>query len=151
MNTSPLKVYIDRLKNDETEQIFENIEPKLQEAQEEELSFTDEIIVSGQAYLANEHLILDLKVKASAKMPCSICNEKATNQIELKDFKQTVELSEIPSAVYDYGDEVRNAILLKIPQFLECNQGKCPSRKDVKKFLKESESNTHSPFSDLNL
>lgn len=151
MKNNPLNIYIDRLKDDETEKIFEVLEAEQLEVQEEELSFTDKTTVSGKAYLANDHLILDLKISAFAQMPCSICNEKESFPIEIKDFKQTIEIAEIPSAVYDYSDEVRSAILLKIPQFFECNQGKCPHRKEVKKFLKEGGPDTHSPFSDLQL
>lgn len=147
MKSGPFKVYIDRLKNDDTEEIHESVAPDFLE----EKDFTDKVLVSGQAYLANHHLILDLKIKAIACLPCSICNEKIELPIEINDFTQTIELSEIRSSVYDFADEVRDAILLKLPQFIECHHGHCPQRKDVNKFLKKPSDDTHSPFSQLSL
>ncbi|NGX27411.1 MAG: hypothetical protein K940chlam6_01347 [Chlamydiae bacterium] len=151
MKKDPLKIYIDRLKDDDTEQIFEVLESDFLETNEEELSFTGKVTISGQAYLAKNHLILDLKIKATANMPCSICNEKSIVSIEVDDFTHTVELCEIQSAIYDFADEVKSSLLIKIPQFHECNSGKCPHRKDVTKFLKDSSEENHSPFSELTL
>lgn len=151
MKTGPFKVYIDRLKNDDTEEIHETVAPDFLQENEKEPIFTDKVLVSGQAYLANHHLILDLKIKAIACLPCSICNEKIELPIEINDFTQTIELSEIRSSIYDFADEVRDSILLKLPQFIECHHGHCPQRKDVNKFLKKPSDDTHSPFSELSL
>jgi len=145
------QIYIDRLKDDDTEIIYEVVQPEFLEIAEKDLSFTSDVTISGKAYLAKNHLILDLKIKLYANLPCSICNEKTEIPIEIEDFTHTQEICEIPSAIYDYTEELRSAILLKIPQFIECNHGHCPSRKEVNKYLKVSDPDTYSPFSDLNL
>ncbi len=151
MKNGPFKVFIDRLKNDDTEQILETVDPDFLQIQEKELVFVKKILVSGQAYLAKNHLILDLKIKAKAKLPCSICNESVETPIEVDDFSHTVEICEVKSAIYDFSDEIREALLLKIPQFLECHHGHCPHRKDVNNYLKKPSKDTHSPFSELSL
>lgn len=145
------KIYIDRLKNDDTEEIREVVDPDFLQEGEEEAIFVQKVNISGRAYLANHHLILDLKIKATATLPCSICNEKVETPIEVDDFSQTVELSEIKSSVYDYASEVRDAVLLKLPQFIECHHGHCPQRKVISKYLKKPSDDTHSPFSELSL
>jgi uncharacterized metal-binding protein YceD (DUF177 family) len=151
MKKSPLKVFTDRLKDEEVQAISETIPSSLLQAEENELHFDDSVSINGKAYLASDHLVIDLKISATAKMPCIVCNEEAPFSMQIQDFTHTVALEEIPSAVYDYTEEVRSAILLKIPQFFECHEGKCPTRGEVKKYLKEPGCDTHSPFSDLNL
>lgn len=147
MKNHPLKVYIDRLKNEEVEQIEEKIEPDFLELAEEEFSFASPIVVNGQAYLTKDHLIVDLNIKAAAYLPCSMCNEKVEYSVEIDHFTHTMELSEIKGSIYDFSLEIRHALLLKIPQFIECNEGRCPQRKELSIYLKKS-SETH-PFSSL--
>lgn len=147
----PFQIYIDRLKDDDTESIHEITKTDFLDTQEEELSFSGDAIISGQAYLAKNHLILDLKIKLHAILPCSICNKQTEIPIEIDDFTHTQELCEVPSAIYDYTEDLRAAILLKIPRFIECHHGHCPSRKEINKYLNSSDRGTHSPFSDLDL
>lgn len=149
MKSGPFKIYIDRLKNDDTETIHEIVEPDFLQEGEKEPLFIHKVTVSGQAYLANHHLILDLKIKATALLPCSICNEPVEIPIEIDDFTQTVELSEIRASIYDFEGEIRDSILLKLPQFIECHHGHCPQRKELNKYLKQPSDQSRSPFSDL--
>lgn len=150
MNRGPLKIYIDRLRDDDTEKIFETIDPEILDLQEKELVFQGKITIAGQAYLAKNHLILEAKIKALAIIPCSICNQPTEVPIEIEDFNHTVEICEVPSSIYDFSEEIRSAILLKVPQFIECNRGNCPRRSEVSKYFKKEE-DTHSPFSELTL
>jgi len=149
MKKHTLKIYIDRLKGTDTEQIFEVVEPQFLNVEEEELAFTEKITVSGQAYLAKNHLILDLKIKALAQIPCSICNEKIEIPIAIDDFTHTEELCEIKSAIFDFSEEIRHAIILKVPHFVECHHGHCPHRKDINPYFKKSPEETYTPFSSL--
>ena len=151
MNKDALKLYIDRLKNDDEESINETVSPEFLNSCEKDLSFHNQVVVSGQAYLANQHLILDLKIHTLASIPCAICNEQTKVLIEVDDFALTVELGEIKSAIYDFSDDIRHAILLKIPPFTECHKGKCPNRKELNKFLNPSSEPIHTPFSELDL
>lgn len=143
------KIYADRLKKDDVEEIHEVIDNNFIDIEEEELVFIGQTKIAGQAYLTTSHLVLALKVKALAKIPCSICNEKTETPIEINDFSYAVALSEIKSGVYDYSEEIRTAILLKVPPFVECHQGHCPHRKEVNKYFKETEETTYTPFSHL--
>ena len=147
----PFKIYIDRLSDDDVEEIFETFDPSLLAMDESELTFMGEITLSGRAYLAKSHLILDLKIKAKTTLPCSICNAPAELQIEIDDFSHTEEIGEIRGAIWDYSEEIRSAILIKVPQFFECHHGHCPHRKDVKKYFKAPSEETNTPFSDLKL
>lgn len=149
MKSGPFKIYIDRLKNDDTETIHEIVDPDFLQENEKEPIFAQKVTVTGQAYLANHHLILDLKIKAIAQLPCSICNETIEIPIEIDDFTQTVEISEVRSSIYDFASEIRDAVLLKLPQFIECHHGHCPHRKEINKYLKKTSGETHNPFSNL--
>ena len=113
------------------------MDPIFLDISEPECEFTGKVVICGVAYLAKNHLILELKVKATVQMPCSICNEKFEIPIEVEPFTQTVEICEIKSAIYDFTEDIRHAILLKVPQFVECHQGNCPHRKTINKFLKQ--------------
>ncbi|NGX45121.1 MAG: hypothetical protein K940chlam2_00264 [Chlamydiae bacterium] len=150
-----LKIYPDRLKGGDTETIDERVAPDFFDLKASELSFPSEVIVSGQAYLANTHLVLQLKIKAKATVPCAICNETTQIPLLIEELYLTKDLDELPSAVYDYTDEVRTALLLKAPQFAECHEGNCPKRQEVKKYLRppsaKKDDGTYHPFSDLSL
>lgn len=131
-----LKIFIDRLKGDAVEQIEEELPSDFLEIQEEDLSFAHPIHLKGSAYLASQHLILELTISTSAQIPCIICNEKVEVSIEIRDVHHTIEVASIKSAIYDYSQEVRSSILLKIPTFVECQEGNCPERKTINKYLK---------------
>lgn len=151
MSPNPLKILVERLKNGETEKIHETFSPSFINIQnEKDISFSKDISIVGKAYLADDHLIVDLKIKTAISMPCSICNEIIEIPIDIKDFSDVQELSTIKSLVYDYTEEVRSALLLKLPQFVECNQGNCSERKEIQKYLtKNDPKKVHSPFAEI--
>lgn len=150
-----LKIYIDRLKGGQAQKIEETLSPDFLELDEEDLVFDDPIVLNGEVYIANEHLIIHLNISTSAYLPCSICNDAVHAPIAIKNLYLTHPLSEIQSAVLDLTDEVRESILLQTPLFAECNNGKCPERDNIKKFLKpeqnipEVRDDSHFPFADL--
>lgn len=141
-----LKIYIDRLLGEKTESIKEMASPALMDIHETELSFSSPIQIEGTAYLAGDHLVLHLSVETEATQPCSICNEPVTSKIILNDFYHTIPLDDFKEAVYNYTEILREAILLEIPQFVECHQG-CPEHSSIKPYLRKEE--THYPFGDL--
>ncbi len=155
-----LKIYIDRLKNGHVEKFKETVEPGFLGIIEEELNFPENVEVSGEVYLADDHLVAHLSICTSAKLPCSICNTPVCIPITIQNAYSTVLLEEVRSATYDLTNEIRETTLLQAPLFAECNNGKCPERDQIKKFL-HSESDAqqsleqspvvHFPFADLDV
>lgn len=141
------KIYLDQVSHGHTTLIDENVSPSFLKINEKELKFLKPVIVKGKSYITEEMLIFHLDISTSASMPCSICNEFCDFEIYLKNFYFTEELGKINSAFYDYGELVREAILLQIPLNLECNNGKCPERNNVSLYLKKNHMNF--PFADL--
>ena len=150
-----LKIYIDRLRGDQTVKIKETLPPEFMDITDDELAFTDPIQVQGEAYLAEDHLVIHLNMETTARLPCSICNDTVVTPIQIKNIYLTEPLSDIKSSVYDIAEQVRETILLQTPLFTECSEGKCPERENIKKFLKPEEKPTdpaeiiHFPFADL--
>ncbi len=150
-----LKIYIDRLKDNQTQKIHDTFSPEFLEIEEEDLVFDDPVQLNGEVYIANEHLILHLNIETYAYLPCSICNEAVHTPVVIKNLYLTRPLSEINGAIFDLGDEIRESILLQTPLFIECNQGHCPERENIKKFLSpgqnisQKKDNVHFPFADL--
>jgi len=148
-----LTIYIDRLRGGHEHTVEETLSPAFLAIDEEDLQFADPVHIHFQAYLAEDHLVVHLDVDTAATIPCAICNEPVHLPIVLKHHTLTTLLSEIKGAIYDITEEVREAILLQIPLFTECNSGKCPERDNIKKFLsKENDTSsepTHFPFSDF--
>jgi uncharacterized metal-binding protein YceD (DUF177 family) len=134
-----LKIYIDRLKNGQTQKIEESLSPEFLEIDEEDLVFDDPIILHGEAYIANEDLVIQLNIDTFVYLPCSICNDAVHTPITIKNIYLTRLLSEIPSAIFDLTEEIRESILLQTPLFAECNQGRCPERENIRKFLKNEQ------------
>ena len=149
---TPLQIYVDRLRDDHEEKIQEEVASSLLKIDEPNLHFAPTIKIDGKAYLADDHLILQLNIKTEVTIPCSICNEEVTLPLVIKQFIHTLPLSSIPSHVFDYSNEVREVTLLNTPEFTECHSGQCPQRGGFKKFIKtEKDLETHVqyPFSDL--
>ncbi|MES2121616.1 MAG: hypothetical protein V4492_02420 [Chlamydiota bacterium] len=148
-----LNIYIDRLKNAEPQQFDESLTPAFLELDGDELRFIDQILLKGEAYLVDDHLIVHLNVKAPATLPCSICNEHTRVDIDLKNVCLTIPLEEIKGAIHNIGANIRESILLQAPLFAECG-GKCPERDTIKSFLVPQKDAApadivHFPFADL--
>jgi len=154
MSMENLKIYIDRLQGGQTLKIDETLPPSFLDVAEEDLLFEDPVRLEGEAYLANEHLIIHLNIETTATLPCSVCNDPVHIPIVIKNIYLTESLSKIKSATFDMSGEVRESILLQTPLFTECHQGKCPERENLKQFLnplpkKTNDDIAHFPFADL--
>lgn len=149
-----LEIFIDRLKEGKEACIKETLDPRFLAVQEAELQFDQPVEVVGKAYLSEEHLVLQLKAVAYAKMPCSVCNQMIEIKIQLPEsFCQAVPLTEIQGAIFDGTELVREALLLELPKYVECKEGNCPERSSIAPYLRppaRSKESTYFPFSDLN-
>lgn len=130
------KIYADQLRNGHIEQLDEKLAPDFMEIQDEDLTFLQPIEVTGEAYIADQELILHLNVYTQATIPCAICNEPVLVDVSLDGFYHAVPYEELKSGIYDYRHILREAILLETPRFGEC-EGKCPKRKEIQKYLKK--------------
>jgi uncharacterized metal-binding protein YceD (DUF177 family) len=145
-----LKIYIDRLQEGNVEKINQTIPPDFLDVQEEELSFPEKVDLAGEAYLAEDHLIVHLRVKTTALLPCSICNAPVAVPLALAEFYLSEALNELKGPIFDLTFPLREAILLEIPAFAECNGGNCPERKNLAPYLKKSNAaQDHFPFENL--
>jgi uncharacterized metal-binding protein YceD (DUF177 family) len=144
-----LKIYIDRLQNGNCVEVKETLPPAFLDVNDDELLFEDPIQVKAEAYLADDHLVVQLNINTSAFLPCSICNDSVATPICAKNIFITEPLEEIKGAVFDLTEHVRETILLQTPLFTECNEGKCPERELIKKFLK-SDTKAANPGEDVN-
>jgi len=145
------EILIDRLKDGQTLKINEAFHPSFLEIEEKELSFDHPVAVKGEAYLTDRELILHLDAATKAQMPCSICNEKTFIKLEIKNFYHAQPIEEIPSAIYNFREILREALLIEVPPFVECNEGKCPVRATLAPYLRaeKRKEETYLPFSDL--
>ncbi len=150
-----LKIYIDRLGDGQKQKVEETLTPDFLALDEEDLIYDDPVKVRGEVYIANEDLVIQLNIETIAHLPCSICNDAVAIPIGIKNLYLTVPIAEIRGAIFDLSDEIRESILLQTPLFAECNDGQCPERENVKKFLRsdqilpEINKENHFPFADL--
>ncbi len=119
-----------------------------------QLDFEGLVKLFGKAYLTDDHLIIKISAKASTKMDCSVCNGPAIKEISLEDHYITKPLAEIIDQVFDFSEELRQALLLETPPFLECEGGKCPQRSEIEKYSKKQASSKQNeevyfPFENL--
>ena len=150
--SSPFQIWIDRLKSGQTQLINESFDSSFLDVQEAELQLNTPVVVVGEAYLTESELIFRFQASTQATMPCAICNQMTPVKLSVKDFYHAHSLSEIPSAVFDYQEILREALLIELPQYVECNKGKCPDRKIIAPYLrseKKAQEETHFPFSNL--
>lgn len=150
-DATAFKIYVEQLRNGHSREVNEAFPPDFLEIQEENLSFTDKVTVEGEAYLAGDTLVLHFVIAAHGIIPCSICNEPVKVEISISDFYHAEPLAEIKTGVFNFRDIMREAILLETPVFAEC-EGKCPKRKEIKKYLKQNtkeQKEGYRPFADL--
>jgi uncharacterized metal-binding protein YceD (DUF177 family) len=146
------KIWIDRLKEGDTQPLKATVSPAFLEIAESELQFPLPVEISGEAYLADIHLVIHLNASTKALMPCIVCNQMIETELKITDFYHTEPLSDIPGAIFDFGPILREALLIELPKYVECNQGHCPHRKGIDPFLKQTKTqgpDVHFPFADL--
>lgn len=131
-----LTIYLNLLRDGQTQKVNLELNPSFLEVDEPELRFEAPIKVVGTAYIAGDELILHITASTQGIVPCSICSEPVTVPVAFKGFYHTVQLSEIKSNAYHFGDVVRENLLLELPSFVECS-GKCPERDKLKKYFKQ--------------
>ncbi|MGZ3633883.1 MAG: YceD family protein [Parachlamydiaceae bacterium] len=148
------KIFVDQLKKGGVEKIDLTCAPTILEVNEEALRFNYPVCVRGEAYLADDALVLHFNASTVALIPCSICNGPVETAIEVNGFYHMVPLEEIKHGCYSFHGVLRETILLEVPSFAECTNGRCPQRKELAKYLKSptrADSDGHQPFADINL
>lgn len=148
------KIYVEQLRDGHTEVINEVFPPDFLEVQDEYLKYSNAVSVTGEAYLADNDLVLHLNIETKAQLPCIICNESVTVPIEIDSFYHTEPVSSVKGSVFNYKKVLREVIILESPPRAEC-KGNCPHRKELNKYFareigkeKNPEEGYH-PFSDL--
>lgn len=131
-----LHIYIDRLKTGQIEKISETLSSDFLEIDEQDLVFDKTLKIEAEAYLANDHVIIQFALNITAFIPCSICNTMTKIALNIDNTCFSIALSDIKSSIFDFTDELRATILNLVPSFTECNQNNCPDRSILKKYLK---------------
>jgi uncharacterized metal-binding protein YceD (DUF177 family) len=144
------KIFTEQLKEGHKEEINLVSPPDFLDLQEAEITLSSPVTVQGEAYTTDSELVLHLQASTEVVLPCSICNEPAPLSLSANEIYFTIFLYDLKSAIYDYTHVIRDELLLLIPQFTECREGRCPSRKDLEKYQKKPHANS-SPFADLPL
>ncbi len=148
---SPLKIFTEQLRDGKREQIEHVLPPDFLGLGEPDLIFQHPIYLKGEVYATDEDLILQLSAHTEVKMPCSICNDMTFVTLKTEELYHTILLSELESTTFDFTDILREEIVILIPQYVECQQGNCPERKVISKFMKSKvvSPQNHFPFADL--
>lgn len=144
-------VRIGRLKAGQTEKIEEKIPVGYFDFPQSEMEFLGDVSLNGEAYVADDELVIRLDIEALVRIPCRICNEPVELPSKVKSFYHVQPLVEIKDDRFELKDLVRETLLLETVEYVEC-EGKCPKREEFKKYLKGSDEvveDTHRPFADL--
>ncbi len=152
---SPLKIFTEQLRDGKREEIEHALPPDFLAIQEPDLTFHSPIHLKGEAYATDDYLVLQLSAHTEVQMPCSICNEMTFITLKTEEIYHTIFFCDLTSTTFDFTDIVREEIVILIPQFVECQQGACPDRTQISKFMKNkavstpSSAENHFPFADL--
>lgn len=147
-----LKIYLDRIRDGQTE-LFQETIPSALLLSEPDITFDETIQMSGKAYLAGDHVVLQLQAKTTAWLPCSICNKPTKVPLELSHFYHTEPIENFTSGVFDFSSLLREDLLLELPLFTECIKNQCPERATLEKYSKSANKNpspsVQFPFAEL--
>ncbi|MGH7890018.1 MAG: YceD family protein, partial [Thermodesulfobacteriota bacterium] len=108
---TPLKIFTEQLTSGKHESIELDLPSDFLSLNEKELTFTSPVHLKGEAYVADNHLILQLCAQAEVKMPCSICNEMTVMPLAAQEIFHTILLDDIESTIFDFTDIVREEII----------------------------------------
>jgi uncharacterized metal-binding protein YceD (DUF177 family) len=145
---APLKIFIDRLREQGRQEVTCSLPGEWMGVHEASLLFQDPVQLEGEAYLADDYVVLHCNAATIAQIPCSICNEWVAQSIEVLALTQAEPIADAVKGAIDFGPTVRDALLLEVPHFLECHGGHCPQRQQLQLLLK-TQSHTNNPFKDL--
>lgn len=157
MSEDLFKIYVERLREGAEQEIQEVLSPDFLDIREFDLVFEKPVHLRGKAYLAEDELVIHWDIQTEVLIPCSICNEPVVVAIEICNFYYSEPLVEIKSGIYSFKKLLRETILLEVPTFAECQQGKCPKRREYVRYLKEPSDEFpetdegYQPFIDLDL
>ncbi len=140
------KINIDVLSKGKTEEIDISVPCNILDTQELDLHFRGNLDIQGEAYVVDQQLVLHVDVSAHALISCSICNGDAEVSIKLPNFYHVEDIEGIKSSFLDYHTLLRDEIVLQIPQFEECNNGKCPERRAITQYLNLKKSQGNEDF-----
>lgn len=156
MTNDLFNIYIEQLRDGQSEHLHVQQGPDFLDVHEKDLAFNSPCQIEGEAYLAEDTLILHLDIATQAVIPCVICNESVIVDIKIPKLYHVEPLDEIKSGVFNFQEVIRENIILETPQFTECHEGVCPQRKGIDKFLKKPNLNGegtddegYHPFADL--
>ncbi len=128
------KIWIDRLGEGKVQKIEESFDPSFLE-------------------IAENHLVIRLKASTKVTVPCVICNEMIDAELNVENFYHTEAVSEIRDALFDLSAPLREALLIELPSYFECEGGNCSQRQTLEPYLrstlKSDKKDTHLPFADL--
>lgn len=153
------KIHVEQLRDGRSKDISGSYSPEFLDIHEKSLAFLDPVEIHGEVYLVEEMLMMHVDISTLATIPCSICNNPVKVKTAIQGYYHGVPLSEIRGGIYYFHEILRETILLEIPILAECNDGKCPARKEIKKYLKQETSSKsnygeetgYRPFADLDL
>lgn len=132
-------INIDHLADDKVIEVDEQLSPTFLDLHDEEIEFPNPIEIEGKAYLASDHLVVQLKVKTTMKLPCSQCNDNVSQTILIDPFYISESTQELGHHMFDLLPQLREAILLEVPQFSKCSDQDCPNRGMLKTFIQKEE------------
>ncbi len=133
-----LKIYVEQLRGGKTQHLSESISPEFLGVQEAELAFHSPVVIEGEAYLAQDDLVIQVDVQTAAQIPCRVCNELFSYEISIQKLMHIEPITDLKRGYFDISEVLREAILLEIPVIAECHNGHCPARKDMEGYLKQS-------------
>jgi len=151
-------IYVEQLRDGQVEKLEESYSPEFLDIHEKDLIFKDPVLVNGEAYLADDMLVLHIDVRTYGIIPCRICNEPVRTEITVQGVYHAVAIKEIKTGIFNLVELLRETLLIEVPALAECNQGKCPQRTAMKHFIKEEGASDkdhieegYHPFADLKL
>lgn len=143
-----LPIYIDRLRDGRVEKITEELDPKVLDISDSEIDWPGPVYVTGEAYLAEDFLLVSLSIKAEVLLHCRVCNEQFSYPITLSKIDQEVPLEEIHDAAFDALALIREVLLVEIPFYPQCGGAACNNRSKLEKYFSKDHK-LNNPFESL--
>ena len=130
-----LRIYVEQLRGGKTWTLDVVVPPDFLDVHESELVLSDPVRIEGEAYLAQDELIIQADLETQAQVPCRICNKPFKVPLRVEKWIHVEPIGNLKRGYYDIGEIVREALLLEVPYVAECHGGNCPSRQEIAGYL----------------
>lgn len=138
-------VYVDRIRDGSQVDLNEVSSPAFLDIDNDpEIRPSQDVSFSGNAYIADDWLIIQGSIETTLMMRCAMCSELFEFPVHITDWMHEEPIENCTSGTFSYEQLIRESVLLEAPFYALCGGKVCLHREEVSVYLSKASSETTS-------